>query len=29
MEYLYYLAPRNPWQPRFTGMSQNFVPQFS
>jgi hypothetical protein len=29
MESLYYLAPRKPWQPRFTGMSQNFAPQFS
>jgi hypothetical protein len=29
MEYLYYLAPRKPWQPCFTGMSQNFAPQFS
>jgi hypothetical protein len=29
MESLYYLAPRKPWQPRFTGMSQNFSPQFS
>jgi hypothetical protein len=27
MESLYYLAPRRPWQPCFTGMSQNFTPQ--
>jgi hypothetical protein len=29
MESLYYLAPRKPWQPCFTGMSQNFARQFS
>jgi len=28
MEYLYYLAPRRPWKPRFIGMSQNSPQQF-
>ena len=28
MEYIYYLAPKRPWKPPFSGMSQNPMQQF-